>query len=189
MNIPRAVKHSIAAALATALATLAAHAAPVREEAIGVDFPDRLGGFTLKGRTQFPKASDGATTVYEGNDVRGAIYVYDGGVSPIPDGVASQQVSKHFLQTQMALMQASAGGGAKVRPVKGATMSSFPGCGPQFQWRSDAIEMEGREMITRTYLTGYHNRFVKLRVTHPRGSDAGAEQFVQDVRRLLGKCA
>ena len=178
----------IAAALAAA--SLSTLGAGTREEAIGIDFPDRLGAFTLKGRTQFPNPKEGATIVYEGNDTRGAIYVYDGGVSPIPDGVASPQVSKHFRETQMALLQASAGGPgrAKVRPVKAATMSAFPGCGPQFQWRADAIEIDGNELVTRTYLTGYHNRFVKLRVTHPRGGDAAAEQFVQDVRKLLGKC-
>ena len=78
---------------------------------------------------------------------------------------------------------------ANVTPVKSSTISAFPGCGPQFMWRSDAIEMSGQTMISRTYLTGYSNRFVKLRVTHARGNDAAAEQFVQDVRRLLGKCS
>ena len=73
--------------------------------------------------------------------------------------------------------------------MKASTISAFPGCGPQFMWRSDGIEMNGQVMISRTYLTGFNNRFVKLRVTHPRGGDAEAEQFVQDVRRLLGKCA
>jgi hypothetical protein len=99
-------------------------------------------------------------------------------------------IHKHFMETVSALQRAGAQGAvkAKVTPVKGSTISAFPGCGPQFMWRSDALEMGGQTVISRTYLTGYNNRFVKLRVTHPRGSEAGAEQFVQDVRRLLGKC-
>jgi hypothetical protein len=53
---------------------------------------------------------------------------------------------------------------------------------------SPVIHLGGNEMITRTYLTGFNNNFVKLRVTHPRNGNQDAEQFVQDVRRLLGKC-
>src|SRR3954470_646063 len=106
MTTSRATHQAIAAALATVLVTMGCYAAGVREEAIGLDFPEHLGSFTLKGRTQFPKASEGATIVYEGNDVRGAIYVYDGGVSPIPNGVGSPAVQKHFRETEMALRQA-----------------------------------------------------------------------------------
>jgi len=191
MKINRAVKFRIAASLAGALLLGSAFAAGVREEAIGLDFPERFGELKLKGRTQFPQANDGAVIAYEGKDVRGAVYVYDAGVKPIPAGVGSPAVAIQFLETGAALQRASTEGPvkAKVKPVKAKTISAFPGCGPQFLWRSDAIEMDGATMITRTYLTGYNNRFVKLRVTHPRGSDGDAEQFVQDVRRLLGKCA
>ena len=191
MNLHHAKKYRIAAALAGALLWTSAFAAGVREEAIGLDFPERLGDFTLKGRTQFPQASQGASIVYQGKDVRGAVYVYDAGLASIPTGVGSPVIHKHFQETTAALQHASKEGSAKasVTQVKGSTISAFKGCGPQFMWRSDRIEMDGQSVITRTYLTGYNNRFVKLRVTHPRGGDQDAEQFVQDVRRLLGKCA
>jgi hypothetical protein len=164
----------------------------VHESSIGVTFPDRLGDFALKGRTQFPKAADGATIVYESEGVRGAIYVYDAGVKEIPNGVGSPVIHKHFRETEMALKRASTEGPVKatVRTVKTSTISAFPGCGPQFVWRSDAIAMEGHEMVSRTYLAGYHGRFVKLRVTQvARDGDAQADAFVQGVRKLLGHCA
>jgi hypothetical protein len=186
----RAIVLRIAAVFAGALACGSLFAAGVREQAVGLDFPDRLGAFTLKGRTQFPQARDGAVIAYEGTDGRGAVYVYDAGVGSIPAGVGSPIIHKHFQETVSALQRASTEGSvkAKVTPVKGSTISAFPGCGPQFMWRSDAIEVGGQSVISRTYLTGYNNRFVKLRVTHARGNEAPAEQFVQDVRRLLGKC-
>ena len=174
-----------------ALATAGgACAAGVREEAIGLEFPDRLGGLALKGRTQFPQKGEGAVIAYEGN-LRGAIYVYDGGLSSIPNGVGSPVIHKHFSETVTALQRAAAQGPAeaKLTQVKPSTISAFKGCGPQFMWRSDGITMGGTTMISRTYLTGYNNRFVKLRVTHPQGGDKDAEQFVEDVRRLLGKCS
>jgi hypothetical protein len=190
MNLDRAREYRIAVWLAGALLCGSASAAGVREEAIGLDFPDRLGGLTLKGRTQFPQKGEGAVIAYEGN-LRGAIYVYTAGLSSIPDGVGSPAISKHFNETAMALQRAAAQGpaDAKVTQVKGSTVSGFKGCGPQFIWRSDRISMGGQAMISRTYVTGYKNNFVKLRVTHPQGGDKDAEQFVEDVRRLLGKCS
>jgi hypothetical protein len=149
-----------------------------------------VGGLALKGRTQFPQPPEGAVIAYEGKDTRGAIYVYDAGVKPIPNGVGSPVIHQQFQQTITALQRASTEGSAKAKitPMKNSTISAFPGCGPQFMWRGDAIAFGGQELITRTYLTGFNNRFVKLRVTHPRGGEGDAEQFVQDVRRLLGKC-
>jgi hypothetical protein len=178
------------AALIWTMFCSAAFAAEVREQAIDVVFPERLGSFALKGRTQFPNAGEGAIIAYQAGDVRGAVYVYNAGKTSIPNGVGSPVIHEHFQQTVMALQRAGKEGPNKARitPVKSSTISAFPGCGPQFMWRSDAIEMAGGEMVSRTYLTGFNNHFVKLRVTHPRNADKDAEQFVQDVRKLLGKC-
>jgi hypothetical protein len=184
--------HRNARLAASCLAFLcaSAFAAGVREPAIGLDFPDNLGGLALKGRTQFPRPGEGANIAYEGEGVRGAVYVYNAGLTEIPAGVGSPKIHMHFLETTAALQRAGAEGpgGARVTPMKSRTISAFPGCGPQFLWRSDAVEMNGQRVITRTYLTGYANHFVKLRVTHPPKDDTAAERFVQDVRRLLGKC-
>ena len=171
-----------------AVASAGGVAAGVREDAIALDFPDRLGDFTLKGRTQFPQKGEGATIVYEGRDVRGAIYVYNAGIAAIPTGVGDPVIHRHFQQTVMALQQAASQGPGKLKPVKGSTISAFPGCGPQFMWRADEISMGSNALVSRTYLTGFRNHFVKLRVTHPATSAAAAEEFVQQARRLLGAC-
>ena len=192
--MPKPLSHPrpafVLALLAIASSSIAA-AAGVREPAIDLEFPERLGSLALKGRMQFPKPGEGATIGYEGPGFRGAVYVYDAGVKDIPNGVGSPVIHKHFQETAAALQRASSEGTAKARvaPIKGSTISSFPGCGPQFMWRSDALEMNGQAVVSRTYLTGYNKHFVKLRVTHARGDDRAAEEFVQDVRRVLGKCA
>jgi len=174
---------------ASVLACGAALAAGVREESIGVDFPERLGDFTLKGRTQFPKASDGAVIAYESKEVRGAVYVYDAGKTSIPTGVGAPAIHMHFLETGTALQQAARESGTTLKSVRGSTISKFEGCGPQFMWRADEISMSGNSMVSRTYLAGLNNRFVKLRVSHPRGSEGKADDFVQRIRRVLGRCA
>jgi hypothetical protein len=183
-------KTRIALVAACAALSFTASAAGVREPAIGLEFPERLGAMTLKGRTQFPQAADGASITYESPDVRGAVYVYNAGLKEVPAGIGSPVIHKHFMQTAAALQRAGKEGPANTRvtPIKASTLSAFPGCGPQFMWRSDAIEMHGQTVVSRTYLTGFNNHFVKLRVTHPRNDDKNAEQFVQDVRKLLGKC-
>jgi hypothetical protein len=183
----------IPARIALTLAVLvwagSALAAGVREEAIALDFPERLGDFTLKGRTQFPQKGEGATIVYEGRDVRGAVYVYNAGMASIPTGVGDPVIHRHFQQTVAALQQATSQSPGSLKPLKGSTISAFKGCGPQFMWRADEISLEGKSLVTRTYLAGFRNHFVKLRVTHPKAGAAAAEDFVQQVRRLVGACA
>jgi hypothetical protein len=183
-------RKEIALAACLVLSSTVTFAAGVREAAIGLEFPERLGAMALKGRMQFPQPADGASITYEAQDVRGAVYVYNAGLKEVPTGVGSPVIHRHFQQTAAALQRAGKEGPAdtSVRPIKGSTISAFPGCGPQFLWRSDAIEMRGQSVVSRTYLTGYNNHFVKLRVTHPRNDDKAAEQFVQDVRKLLGRC-
>jgi hypothetical protein len=76
-------------------------------------------------------------------------------------------------------------------PIGQATISAFPGCGPQFMWRAFRIRIGDVSATTRTYLTGMKGRFVKLRVTFPDGSTGGkqqADEFVQEMRRVLGEC-
>jgi hypothetical protein len=179
---------SLAAGLLAALITGLAFAAGVREEAIGIDFPQKLGEFTLKGRTQFPQPGDGAAIAYEASDVRGAVYVYNAGIASIPNGVGDPVLHRHFLETGAALQRAAKQSSGQVTARQRQTISAFPGCGPQFLWRSDEISMGGNGVLTRTYLTGYKNHFVKLRVTHPAESAKAADEFVQQARRLLGRC-
>jgi hypothetical protein len=174
--------------MATLVFCGSALSAGVREEAIGTDFPERLGEFALKGRTQFPQAADGAAITYEGKDVRGAVYVYTAGIASIPTGVGDPVIHRHFQQTAAALQQAARESSTKLKPVRSATISHFEGCGPQFLWRADEVSMGGNAVVSRTYLAGFNNRFVKLRVTHPAAGAADADDFVQRMRRVLGRC-
>lgn len=177
-----------AAWLVLAIFCGSALAAGVREEAIGIAFPERLVSFELKGRTQFPQSRDGATIEYQSDSVRGAIYAYNAGLAAIPAGVGSPVIHRHFQETVMALQRAAGESSAKTTPVRPGTMSSFPGCGPQFMWRADEIRMGDKSVVSRTYLAGFNNHFVKLRVSHLRASGKEADEFVQQVRRILGKC-
>ncbi len=56
--------------------------------------------------------------------------------------------------------------------------------------REEAIGIAFPEesVVSRTYLAGFNNHFVKLRVSHLRASGKEADEFVQQVRRILGKC-
>ena len=166
----------------------AAFAASVREESIATHFPDPLGEFVLKERKQFPQKGEGAAIVYEGKDVRGAVYVYNAGLASVPTGVGDPAIHRHFQETAAALQQAAKQSPGKVKPVKGSTISAFPGCGPQFMWRADEVSMGANALVSRTYLTGFRNNFVKLRVTHARTDAAAADDFVQRIRRVLGAC-
>lgn len=188
------MKRSLAcrgAALLLPLA-MAANAAPVEDEALKIRFPERVAGLTLSGRTVFPDKGAGSVIAYESAGLRGAVYVYDGGIANIPTGAASPVLSRHFLETTGAL-----GAAVKERnesapvPIGSATISSFQGCGPQFMWRAFRIRVGDASATTRTYLTAMHGRFVKLRVSFADSSAGGrqaADDFVQEIRRVLGQC-
>lgn len=180
--------------VAAAVAATAAVAAPVHEPAIQVTFPDPLGGLSLTGRTVFPEKGAGVSIVYERPGLRGAVYVYDAGVRHIPNGVGNTIVQRHFMEATQALGVAvrerpEAG---TPRPIGSAKISAFPGCGPQFLWRAFVLDLGGTAMTTRTYVTGLNGQFVKLRISYRRDDTAterAAEQFVGDIRRILGGCS
>ncbi|ATQ73370.1 hypothetical protein CR152_01740 [Massilia violaceinigra] len=165
------------------------------EPSIGVSFPSEIAGMTLQGRTAFPQKALGVAIEYTGSDrgMRGALYIYNGGLASVPADIDAPVVRKHFEQV-VADLKAWEGTG-KVRMTqavgKAERTTTFAGCGPQFIVREFEIDLPEGTLASASYLTTMKNNFVKLRVSYMKSAVQGpqaAQKFVQQVRQLLGGC-
>jgi len=164
------------------------------ESSIEVSFPDEVAGLTFSGREEFPQQDIGVHIGYEGSGlVQGSLYIYNAGLNTIPAGTAAPIVRQHFAQVIEDAKQLKLAG--KVRTVRlseaGDQVTNYADCGPQFLWRAYEIELPEGAIASYTYLTAMKNRFVKLRITHPKDDAQGprdAERFVQQIRKILGGC-
>ncbi|RQP21417.1 hypothetical protein [Piscinibacter terrae] len=177
-----------------ALVPMLAWAGPY-ENAIEVQFPDKIADFTYGERHEFPQRGLGVNLRYSmDGPVVGSIYIYNGGLGNIPSGVDAAVVRRHFAQVISEVKQMEALG--KVRAVKfnrgSEAVTAYAGCGPQFIWQGYEMELdEANAMSSFTYLTAYRNNFIKLRISYPRGLDKGdqqVERFVRGLRQVLGGC-
>ncbi|WP_398496116.1 hypothetical protein [Variovorax sp.] len=168
--------------------------AAVFEDAIGVSFPDRVGGLQLQGRETFAQKALGSATRYRSDGhLLASTYVYTGGLSSIPEGTESAVVRKHFAQVIDEAKQMEAMGHAsKVTvPATPGQVTQFAGCGPQFIWKAFEMDLDGNLIVSNTYLTAVRNNFVKLRISYPKTDITGrqsADRFIEDIRKVLGRC-
>lgn len=170
-------------------------AAAVFEDALGVSFPDKVGGLRLDGRETFPQKALGSATRYR-NEGRllASTYVYTGGLSNIPEGTDSSAVRQHFAQVIDEVKQMEAAGHARrvtIPPAPGQ-VTQLPGCGPQFIWRTFEMDLDGNQLVSNTYLTVVRNNFVKLRISYPKADAAdgrqSADRFIEGIRKVVGRC-
>jgi hypothetical protein len=166
------------------------------DKSIDIQFPDEIGSLRFKAKKEFPQKALGVSYGYErpSGFVRGAVFVYSGGLSAIPEGTDSAVVQKHFDQiiTEVKSLEA-------LGQTKSVTLSPEPNqvtkyldCGPQFLWRSYVIDLDGKTPLKAyTYLTAINNNFVKLRITFNEETSQekrDVDLFVAEIRKVLGRC-
>lgn len=186
--------HLVALALCFVTTTSMAQATTY-EPSIGVSFPSEIAGLTFQGRTAFPQKALGVAIEYTGSDrgMRGALYIYNGGLASVPADVDAPVVRKHFEQVIADLKAWDGTGKVRMTQVVGKTerTTTFAGCGPQFIVREFEIDLPEGTLASASYLTTMKNNFVKLRVSYMKSAVQGpqaAQKFVQQVRQLLGGC-
>lgn len=172
---------------------VASHAATY-DGAIGVSFPDEIGGLPFVGKQGFPEKELGISLTYERALLRGSVFIYDGGLRSLPPGTESEVVRRHFAQVIGEVKQMESSGQYRAVTYVGpeVTTTSYPGCGPQFLARE--FVMVTRDGVTRpsfAYLTVLNGNFVKVRVSYLATGNhtrQEVERFVMQLRKVLGKC-
>jgi hypothetical protein len=194
MTVPTTTRRTLAAvALALAAGTPAPAQAGVREDDIGVTFPDRLGGLVLESRKTFADKALGDAVSYTAEGIIGSIYVYDDGLAAIPDDLDSAVLRHEFDDVMRAVAASSRDDPRWVAhlPAAGMQKTAWAGCGPQFLWEPYGLDAGARRLNSAAYLTAVRGRFVKLRLSYERGDTAAmakSADFLAQVRAVLGGC-
>ncbi len=188
------MKKIILAAFITAISGLALSAE--YDKSIDIQLPDEIGNLRFKDKKEFPQKALGVNYAYESvrDYVRGSIFIYTDGLASIADGVNTPVVQKHFDQVIKEVKSLETLGRVKsvALSMDPNQATRYPGCGPQFLWRSYVMDLDGKTRLKAyTYLTAVKDNFVKLRITFKDETpqdQRDADLFVAEVRKLLGHC-
>jgi len=176
------------------LAELPANAA-FHDESIDLTFPPRLSGLDFAEKEAYPVPELGYSVRYVlSNLIKLDIYVYDKGLPNISGGDSSAVVIDEFSQTVNALEVLEDMGKIKnlksldegIRELKGKGGTNV------FLWARhtyDQCHEEGVESsdhrISESYLTGFRNRFLKLRITYKESAPDG-ERLTKEAIEAFG---
>ena len=146
-----------------------------------IEFPD-VKGFTRGKTTVFPQAELGYALGYNAPGLTVTVYVYNAGRKTIPDGAKSDAVAEEMKGTVKALEDArKAGYYTSVKEVgKEETVALGKGkAAPAALRRTFEVESDKTgARLSETYLTGYKDHFVKLRVSfEPEGKEEAQKKL------------
>jgi hypothetical protein len=154
-----------------------------------IEFPD-VKGFTRGKPRTFPQAEFGYALGYNAEEVVVTVYVYSAGHKEIPAGAKSDLVKKEMEGAAKAMQDALKAGFYKsVKEVgKDETVAIGRGKDAPVALRRK-FEVEGKEggaSLSETYLTGYKDHFVKLRVTYAAENKDEARKKLATLLDSLG---
>jgi hypothetical protein len=124
------------AAVLLGVMSLLAHGA-THDDALGVEFPDRIGKLLFQQRTAFPQKALGVSYAYGlPGGWHANVYIYTAGLSRIPDSLDAPVVRQHFEQVIAEVKSLETSGQLKSVVMSGpAQITNHADCGPQFIWR------------------------------------------------------
>ncbi|HUS45606.1 MAG TPA: hypothetical protein VM219_06195 [Phycisphaerae bacterium] len=173
---------------------------PYVEPETGIVFPQRLGVLVLQGVQKYEEAGLGISVAYDCSDpirVVVDIYIYDFGRKDIGTGVESEAVKQHFGEVQGHLHAMEERGRYKtVKKLSEESVSVQVGDKPLallhaiFEYTnvpapgSDAPE---RPVKSHILLTGFKDRFLKVRFTYPQAKKADGDKVFAEFLPILGQ--
>ncbi len=169
---------------AMALAVLAMECASAATSFDGLTFPDQVGGAQLGQTEDFEsrRAGLGYGVSYQKPGWAIDIYIYDLGLSSIPDDATSEVVKAQLKKASGDILALEKRGAyADVRHtgsfvIKGSDGRARFGCEDFTYLRQDMGKVDSYLCVT-----GWQNKFIKFRLTtaHDAGSAAAARRFMQ----------
>ena len=124
---------------------------------------------------KYPTPELGYSVTYESTEGgRVTVYVYNGGLKKIPDGVDDQIVKNEIERAKNEIIQiGKAGLYQGVKEVKNETVTLGGASGKVKALRSlFYFKVRGEAVDSEIYLFGYKNNFIKIRSTRPKSEGA-----------------
>ena len=179
--------HTHIALILLLLSCAAASARTFTDKATNLHFPDVIGEWQKTKVTQFPAKELGVEVDYKNQaDAIASFYIYTAGVSKIPTGAENSVVRAQFTETQREMISYIQNRFKNVSKV----LESTPDVtheGKRATLLATAYKFSGdRNWLSWALLTGYRNRFLKLRYTQPFDSpEADIPRGQRELRNLI----
>ena len=165
------------------------------DEKTSLQFPLTLGGLTFVEHHGYPEPSMGFSVRYDDAETMKAdIYVYDGGQSTIPSGhnnvliqqeLANAESGIRFYEQKGAYLDVTKLGEGTY--PEDADTKTIAFVSSRFQYRQSeqfGVTFTGVR-VSETYLRGFKDHFIKVRVTYPETEKDSSVQIRDDLLRQL----
>jgi hypothetical protein len=169
-------------------------AEPYRHPATGLLFPDRFAAMEKAGIRDFERENPGfGTSVsYNAPGITVTIYLYTAGLKSVPSNLASPVMRRHFAEVVGEVIGAGKRGGyySNVKKISEEEVSlGAPHAEPRALLATFSYVQSGRERLSKLYLMGYKNHFLKVRFTYDKSVRSGAEethkQFLRELTTMI----
>jgi hypothetical protein len=156
---------------------------------VEVEFPD-IEGWERGDIQTYPTAELGYSVPYqsdEGGSV--TVYVYNGGLKKISDGVEDANVKAQIEQAKNDIVQAGElGYYDNVKHVKDGTITLGGTDGKvKALYSLFTFKLRGQEAESEIYLFGYQDNFIKLRATRPKSKEGAENKATKTLLAAIGK--
>ncbi len=146
--------------------------------------PIQIGGLQYKTAKKFDDPVLGVSLSYQGNDSTLNIFIYDGGVGDIPNGIDTVIALKQFEQAKSDVLASKAW--TEVHFVSDGTVLLGSRANLKSYLAFFDASVGDKAYYSILYLTAGRNRFYKARLTTPKGNPILEPDSMAQVRRDLG---
>jgi hypothetical protein len=166
-----------------------------RHPATGLILPDSVAGIVKGKVTDYEEKMPGLgiSVAYDGPGITATVFIYDFGLESVPDNPPSATFKDHFALVKQDIYEAEKFGYYKsVKTIaEGITFLKADKTGPQALSASLSYVQNGTERLSKVYLLGHKNHFVKIRFTYDKSaqehSEEALKQFLNEIGATLQK--
>ncbi len=151
-----------------------------RHPATGLIFPDSVEGIARGAVTDFEGKNPGlgVSVAYDRPGITVTVYLYTLGLRSISGDLASPILKEHFNQVIQDIYKVEKLGYYKFvkKTAEGITFLRADKTGPQALFASFSYVQNGIERLSKVYLLGHKQHFVKIRFTYDKSVQAQVEE-------------
>jgi hypothetical protein len=154
---------------------------------VGIKFPETLAGMVLVEVTDYEKQTPGlgVGVSYRAEKQKADLYIYNGGLKHLPDGIDSVEVQQHFKQIIGDIVEMEKQG--HYQNVKIVSFGDKTEIGIQpFLHAEVRFTQQTEDRISHVYLTVLKNRFLKIRFTYFASEDESGKRTLEALLKSLG---
>lgn len=151
-----------------------------RHPATGLIFPDSVEGIIRGNVKDFEGTNPGlgVSVPYDRPGITATVYIYNLGLRSIPNDLSSPILKNHFAQVMQDIYEVEKRGYYKFvkKTAEGITFLRADKTGPQALSASFSYVQNGVERLSKVYLLGHKQHFVKIRFTYDKSVQVQTEE-------------